>query len=93
MTLNQVARTIFPHPTQTGLFDELARRRLNRLRRTAKKYISDRFNEKGRKCGPSRFRHALRCLLSASGAEVQTTFGDRLLFGLFRPPSCNAKLV
>jgi dihydrolipoamide dehydrogenase len=38
MTLTQVAKAIFPHPTQTELFGELARRLLNRLRRTAKKY-------------------------------------------------------
>lgn len=81
MTLKQIARTIVPHPTRTELFDELARWRPNRLRRTAKKQISDRFNDKGHQCGPSRFHHALRCLLSASGAEVQTTFGERLLFG------------
>jgi len=37
MTLAQVAKAIFPHPTQTELFGELARRLLNRLRRTAKK--------------------------------------------------------
>ncbi len=37
MTLTQVAKAIFPHPTQTELFGELARRILNRLRRTAKK--------------------------------------------------------
>jgi dihydrolipoamide dehydrogenase len=37
MTLTQVARAIFPHPTQTELFGELARRLLNRLRRTANK--------------------------------------------------------
>jgi dihydrolipoamide dehydrogenase len=36
MTLNQVAKAIFPHPTQTELFGELARRILARLRRTAK---------------------------------------------------------
>ncbi len=36
MTLNQVARAIFPHPTQTELFGELARRLLARMRRTAK---------------------------------------------------------
>ena len=36
MTLTQVAEAIFPHPTQTELFDELARRLLARLRRTAK---------------------------------------------------------
>jgi dihydrolipoamide dehydrogenase len=37
MTLTQVAKAIFPHPTQTELFGELARHLLNRLRRTAKK--------------------------------------------------------
>ena len=37
LTLNQVAKAIFPHPTQTELFGELARRILARLRRTAKK--------------------------------------------------------
>ncbi len=37
MTLTQVAKAIFPHPTQTELFGELARRLLNRLRRTMKK--------------------------------------------------------
>jgi len=37
MTLNQVAKAIFPHPTQTELFGELARRLINRLRRTTKK--------------------------------------------------------
>mgnify|MGYP001313668373 CR=1 FL=1 len=36
MTLNQVAKAIFPHPTQTELFGELARRLLARMRRTAK---------------------------------------------------------
>jgi dihydrolipoamide dehydrogenase len=36
MTLTQVAESIFPHPTQTELFGELARRLLARLRRTAK---------------------------------------------------------
>ena len=36
MTLDQVARAIFPHPTQTELFGELARRLLARMRRTAK---------------------------------------------------------
>ncbi len=36
MTLTQVADAIFPHPTQTELFGELARRLLARLRRTAK---------------------------------------------------------
>jgi dihydrolipoamide dehydrogenase len=37
MTLSQVAEAIFPHPTQTELFGELARRLQARLRRTAKK--------------------------------------------------------
>jgi dihydrolipoamide dehydrogenase len=37
MTLTQVAKAIFPHPTQTELFGELARRILARLRRTVKK--------------------------------------------------------
>ncbi|MHB1092183.1 FAD-dependent oxidoreductase [Thiobacillus sp.] len=37
MTLTQIAKAIFPHPTQTELFGELARRLLNRLRRTAKR--------------------------------------------------------
>ncbi len=36
MTLSQVAEAIFPHPTQTELFGELARRLQSRLRRTAK---------------------------------------------------------
>ncbi len=36
MTLTQVAEAIFPHPTQTELFGELARRLLARLRRTTK---------------------------------------------------------
>ena len=36
MTLKQVAGAIFPHPTQTELFGELARRLLGRLRRTSK---------------------------------------------------------
>ncbi len=36
MTLTQVAKAIFPHPTQTELFGELARRLLARMRRTAK---------------------------------------------------------
>jgi dihydrolipoamide dehydrogenase len=36
MTLTQVAEAIFPHPTQTELFGELARRLQSRLRRTAK---------------------------------------------------------
>jgi dihydrolipoyl dehydrogenase len=37
LTLTQVAKAIFPHPTQTELFGELARRLLARLRRTTKK--------------------------------------------------------
>lgn len=37
MTLTQVAQAIFPHPTQTEMFGELARRLLARLRRTTKK--------------------------------------------------------
>jgi dihydrolipoamide dehydrogenase len=36
LTLEQVARAIHPHPTQTELFGEMARRLLSRLRRTAK---------------------------------------------------------
>ena len=36
MTLTQVAEAIFPHPTQTELFGELARRLQARLRRSAK---------------------------------------------------------
>jgi len=36
MTLEQVANAIHPHPTQTELFGELARRLLARLRRSAK---------------------------------------------------------
>ena len=36
LTLEQVARAIHPHPTQTELFGELARRLLARLRRSAK---------------------------------------------------------
>ena len=36
MTLDQVAHAIHPHPTQTELFGEMARRLLSRLRRTAK---------------------------------------------------------
>ncbi len=36
MTLDQVAHAIHPHPTQTELFGELARRLLSRLRRSAK---------------------------------------------------------
>ena len=37
MTLSQVAHAIHPHPTQTELFGEMARRLMSRLRRTAKK--------------------------------------------------------
>lgn len=36
MTLEQVAHAIHPHPTQTEMFGEMARRLLSRLRRTAK---------------------------------------------------------
>jgi len=36
MTLEQVAQAIHPHPTQTEMFGEMARRLLSRLRRTAK---------------------------------------------------------
>jgi dihydrolipoamide dehydrogenase len=36
LTLEQVARAIHPHPTQTELFGDMARRLLARLRRTAK---------------------------------------------------------
>ncbi len=36
MTLQQVAQAIHPHPTQTELFGEMARRLLSRLRRSAK---------------------------------------------------------
>ncbi len=37
LTLDQVAQAIHPHPTQTELFGEMARRLLSRLRRTEKK--------------------------------------------------------
>ena len=37
MTLAQVANAIHPHPTQTEMFGEMARRLLSRLRRTRKK--------------------------------------------------------
>jgi dihydrolipoyl dehydrogenase len=37
LTLTQVGKAIFPHPTQTELFGELARRLLARMRRTVKK--------------------------------------------------------
>lgn len=36
MTLEQVAQAIHPHPTQTEMFGEMARRLLSRLRRTQK---------------------------------------------------------
>lgn len=36
MTLSQVAQAIHPHPTQTELFGELARRLISRIRRTAR---------------------------------------------------------
>ena len=36
MTLEQVAGAIHPHPTQTEMFGEMARRLLSRLRRTQK---------------------------------------------------------
>ncbi len=36
MTLDQVARAIHPHPTQTEMFGEMARRLLSRLRRSQK---------------------------------------------------------
>ena len=36
LTLEQIGRAIHPHPTQTELFGEMARRLLSRLRRTAK---------------------------------------------------------
>lgn len=37
LTLQQVAEAIHPHPTQTEMFGEMARRLLSRLRRTQKK--------------------------------------------------------
>jgi len=37
MTLEQVAQAIHPHPTQTEMFGEMARRLLSRLRRSKKK--------------------------------------------------------
>lgn len=37
MTLDQVARAIHPHPTQTEMFGEMARRLLSRLRRSEKR--------------------------------------------------------
>ena len=40
MTLEQVAHAIHPHPTQTEMFGEMARRLLARLRRSAKRATS-----------------------------------------------------
>lgn len=37
MTLEQVAEAIFPHPTQSEIFGELARRLRAWLRRTSRK--------------------------------------------------------
>ncbi|MDH3355061.1 MAG: hypothetical protein OEL79_07600, partial [Chromatiales bacterium] len=37
MTLEQVAQAIHPHPTQTELFGDLARRLLSRLNRSKKR--------------------------------------------------------
>jgi dihydrolipoamide dehydrogenase len=37
MTLEQVAHAIHPHPTQTEMFGEMARRLLSRLRRSARR--------------------------------------------------------
>ena len=37
MTLEQVADAIHPHPTQTEMFGEMARRLLSRLRRSEKR--------------------------------------------------------
>ncbi len=37
MTLEQVAEAIHPHPTQTEMFGEMARRLLSRLRRSKRK--------------------------------------------------------
>ncbi len=42
LTLEQVAGAIHPHPTQTELFGDMARRLLARLRRTKKKAGSSR---------------------------------------------------
>ena len=39
MTLDQVAAAIHPHPTQTEMFGEMARRLLSRLRRSQKKKV------------------------------------------------------
>jgi dihydrolipoamide dehydrogenase len=40
MTLEQVAHAIHPHPTQTEMFGEMARRLLARLRRSNKKKVA-----------------------------------------------------
>ena len=40
MTLEQVANAIHPHPTQTEMFGEMARRLLSRLRRSKKKKVA-----------------------------------------------------
>ena len=40
MTLEQVANAIHPHPTQTEMFGEMARRLLSRLRRSSKKKVA-----------------------------------------------------
>ncbi len=37
LTLDQVAEAIHPHPTQTELFGEMARRLLARLRRSQRR--------------------------------------------------------
>ena len=37
MTLEQVGQAIHPHPTQTEMFGDMARRLLSRLRRSKKK--------------------------------------------------------
>lgn len=42
MTLEQVAHAIHPHPTQTEMFGELARRLLSRLRRSQKRAATTR---------------------------------------------------
>jgi len=42
MTLEQVANAIHPHPTQTEMFGEMARRLLARLRRTASKKVASK---------------------------------------------------
>jgi len=40
LSLDQVATAIHPHPTQTEMFGEMARRLLARLRRSAKKAVN-----------------------------------------------------